>query len=824
MLEDLKFALRRLRKSPGFTLTAVLTLAIGVGGVVAVFSVVEAVLMRPLPFRDSGSLVRLHEGVEHQFDTADLPAPDVIRMMRDNRSFSAVAGFISAAYELNGAGGAFQAHAERVSASLFSMLGVQPLIGRAFTQSEDEHSAPVALISYSLWRERLGADPKIVGKTIDLDRRPYTILGVMPQSFEFPLDAGRLNHRDLWVPMSFTPDEKQDETDNFMYGAVARLKPGITMEQARADVRRVITAIEAEIPPKDGIHLTSSVVGLQEETVEKARPLLRTLMVASLLILGIACVNLANLLLARGARRRREFGVRLALGAGRRAMLRQSLIESLSLSVFGSIVGMALAVLLVRVAVVNLPDSLPRLNEIGVRWSMLSVALALAGLTGLLCGLVPAFGSMRSEVLDALREGSQGAGQSRAQHRLRSTLVIVEVALAMVLLVASGLLLRSFQKMLETDPGFQAQNVLTAYLSLPNTDYSQQAKVDGFYRELMQRLAALPGVTAAGAASNVPTAGIRSDRNFVPENFTVRDGRRWASASNYFVKGDYFRAIRIPLLHGRYLNAADDLPDAPLVAVVSQTLAQRYWPKEEAVGKRFRMGGNPSGKRPLLTVVGVVGDIRQGALDQEVIPQMYEPASQYARQFEPEVAKFISTGTMGDFYLAVRSTGAPVSAAAMEKTVHQLDPMLAVSHVTTMQERIAMTETPRRFNTMILTAFAGIALLLALLGIYGVLAYTVAERTREIAIRMALGATQEDVLRRTIRSALLLAAVGVACGFAASAGMTRFLASMLYGVKPLDATAIAAAVVLLLLCAALAAWIPARRAASVDPMEALRNE
>lgn len=823
MLNDLRYALRQLRKSPGFTATAVLTLAIGVGGVIAVFSVVEAVLLRPLPFHEPDKLVRLHEGVEHQFDMADLPAPDVIRMMRDNRSFSAVAGFIDSAYELNGAGGALQARAERVTASLFPMLGARPLLGRVFTQAEDEHSAPVTLISYALWQERFAAAPEVIGRSIDLDRRPYTIIGVMPQSFEFPLDAGRLNRRDLWVPMSFTPDEKQDETDNFMYGTVARLKPGVTMEQARSDVRRVVAAIEAEIPAKDGIHLTSDVLGLQEETVAKARPLLRTLMAASLVILGIACVNLANLLLARGARRRREFGVKLALGAGRRAMLRQSLTESLLLSAIGGAFGIALAVLLVHAAAVRLPDSLPRLHEIGVRWPMLAVALALAGLTGLLCGLAPAFGSMRADVLDALREGSQGAGQGRSQHRLRSTLVVVEVALAMVLLVASSLLLRSFQKMLETNPGFQAEQVLSAYLSLPSASYSQQAKIDGFYRELLQRLAALPGATAAGASTNVPTAGVRSDRNFVPEGFVARDGRRWASASNYFVKGDYFRAMRIPLVRGRYLSAVDDLPDAPLVAVVSQTLAQRYWSGEDPVGKRFRMGGNPAGARPLLTVVGVVGDVRQGALDQAVVPQMYEPASQYTRQFEPEVAKMF--GPMGDFYIAVRSAGSPETlVASLDKTIHEVDPMLAVSQVHAMSERIAMTEAPRRFNTVVLTAFAGIALLLALLGIYGVLAYTVAERTREIAIRMALGATREDVLRRTIRSALVLAGIGIACGFVASMGLTHFLKSLLYGIRPLDMAAIAFAVVLLLLCAAIAGWVPARRAASVDPMEALRSE
>lgn len=823
MIADLRFALRQLRKSPGFTFTAVMTLAIGIGGVIAVFSVVEAVLLRPLPFVNPVGLVRIHEGVEHQFDAADLPAPDVIQIARENRTFSAVAGFISAEYELTGAGSPLRARAERVNASLFPLLGAQPLLGRAFTQSEDEHSTPVAVISYALWQERFHGDAGAIGKIIDLDRRPYTVIGVMPRNFEFPIEAGRLNHRDLWVPMSFTPDERQDETDNFMYGAVARLKPGVSMAQAKSDVHRVVAAIDAQIPPKLGIHLTSDIRSLQEETVSAARPLLRTLLGATVLILCIACVNLANLLLVRGAGRRREFGVRLALGAGRRAMLRQSLAESLLLSAIGSVFGIAIAASLVTIAVARMPDSLPRLDEVALRWPLLVFAVALAAFTGLLCGLAPAIGSMRADVLDALREGSQGAGQGRSQHRFRSILAAVEVGLATVLLVGAGLFLRSFQKMLETDPGFQPQNVLTAYLSLPKADYSSQAAIDHFYRELLQRLAGLPGVKATGASSAVPAAGITSDRNFVPEGYAPRRGRLWASASNSFVMGDYFRTMRIPLLRGRYLNAADDEPNAPLVAVISQTLANRYWLGQDPVGRRLRMGGDPESIRPFITVVGVVGDIRQGGLDQAIYPQMYEPVSQVARQFEPKVAQFI--GVRGSFYIAVRSAGqAEALVASVEKTVHQLDPLLATSQVHTMTDRVAATEAPRRFNTAVLTGFAGIALLLALLGIYGVLAYAVTERTREIAIRMALGATRADVLQRTLRSALLLAGSGIAAGLIASFGLTRFLESMLYGVKPLDTAVIIGAVTILLACAGMAGWLPARKAASVDPMDALRSE
>jgi predicted permease len=823
LARDVRFAMRQLRKSPGFTLTAVLTLAIGIGGVAAVFSVVEAVLLRPLPFNEPSRLVRLHEGVEHQLESADLPAPDVIRFARDNKAFLQLAGYVATGFEVSGAGKPFQAKAERITASLLPMLGVQPLVGRAFTQQEDDNSSPVALISYALWRERFQADPKAIGMTVDLDRRPYTIIGVMPRSFEFPLDAGRLSHRDMWVPMSFTPDEKQDETDNFQYGAIARLKPGVTIAQAQGDVSRMVASIEAEIPPQYGIHLTSNIQSLQEETIHGARPLLNALLAAAGLILLIACVNLANLLLVRAAGRRREFGVRVALGAARKTVLRQLFTESLVLATIGGVLGVVLAALLVRVAAVALPDSLPRLGEIALRWPVLLVAMGLTGATGILCGWAPALAGIKPNLITSLREGAQGAGQSRSQHRLREVLATIEIALAMVLLVASGLLLRSFQKMLATDPGFEPQRVLTASLTLPDHDYPSEQKVTAFYRDLLQQLGALPQVSSVGAATNIPVIGIGSDRAFVPEGYSPRNGHNWLTVSNYFVLGDYFRSMHIPLVEGRYFTAADDLPDAPLVAIVSQTAAREHWPGMNAVGRRFKMGGLSQSSRPLITVVGVVGDVRQGALDQAVYPQMYEPIEQSRRQWEAAVQQQIPA--YHSLHVVLNTAGNPAALqATLEKTVHSLDPLLAVSDMHTMEEVVSATETSRRFNTVILTAFAGIALALSLLGIYGLLAYSVTERSREIAIRMALGAKRQNVLWRTQRSALAIAGIGISVGLIASAGLTRFLSSLLYNVKPLDAGAVFGAAIVLVACSALAGWLPARRAASIDPMQALRTE
>jgi putative ABC transport system permease protein len=821
LLQDLHYALRQLRKAPGFALTAVLTLAVGIGGVTAVFSIVEAVMLRPLPFKDSGRLISLHESFEHDSHELRMTAPDVLIFQRESKAFSGVGGFIASAYELTRAGAPFKARAERVTSSLFPILGIEPLLGRIFTQQEDDNASPVTVISYALWKARFHSDQNVLGTTIDLDRRPYTIIGVMPRSFEFPLDAGRLSHRDLWVPMSFTPVEKNSEGDNFDYSAVARLKAGITMPQAQQDVNRIVAGIQAQYPAKSGLKLHGYFLTLREEVIHEARPLLRMLLGAVALILFIACVNLANLLLVRAAGRRREFGVRLALGAARRTMFRQLMTESLALSCIGGVGGAALAVVLVHAAAAKLPDSLPRLSEIEVSWPLLLAAVVLTSVTGLICGFAPAIESMRADVLDSLRDGG-GAGQGSRQSRLRSGMVMLEVGLAMVLLVSSGLLLRSFAKMLEVDPGFEPSHVLTASLSLPAHEYPAQQKVDAFFAELQLRLEAEPGVKSVGFASNIPIVGQRSGRLIAPEGYVKSSGEGWIIASNYLTQGNYFDAIRIPLVRGRYFTASDDQPGAPLVTVVSQSLASRYFPGKDPIGMRIKVGPDFASSMPAMTVVGVVGDIKQGARDEATVPQMYEPLSQAVADLGPFGAMI---GVAGDTNIVIRTTGDPAALqVVLNKTVHQLDPLLAVADVNTMDEIVAATESSRRFNTIILTSFAGIALLLSLLGIYGVMAYSVSERTREIAIRMALGATRENVLLRTLRHALSLTAIGAAIGLAASLELTRLLTSLLYGVKPLDGPVMVGAIILLFICSPLAAWPPARRAASVEPMQALRAE
>ncbi|MBV8673491.1 MAG: FtsX-like permease family protein [Acidobacteriaceae bacterium] len=545
-------------------------------------------------------------------------------------------------------------------------------------------------------------------------------------------------------------------------------------------------------------------------------------MAAVALILLIACANLANLQLVRAAGRKREFGVRLALGAARRAMLRQLLTESLLISAIGGLTGIALAVVLVRVAAVNLTGMVPRLNEIAVNWAVVPLVLGLIGLTGAFCGLAPALASMKAEVLDALREGSHGAGRSRGQHRLRSALVITEAALAMVLLVGAGLLLRSFARMLETDPGIETTHVMTASLALPKQDYPTQQKANAFYSELQKRLEAIPGVHSVGFSSNIPVIGRNSSRLFTPQGYIRKPNEGWALASNYLVAGNYFDALRIPLISGRYFDARDDRPGAPLTAIISQSFAERYFAGKHPVGMHVKIGPSYDSPMPVITIVGVVGNVKANHLDDEQMIQMYEPVSQAAADLGQLHAVI---GVVGDLRVVVRTAGDPADLEGnFTKIVRQLDPLLAITDLQTMDEVVSSTQSSRRFSTAVLAAFAAVALLLSLLGIYGVLAYTVTEKTREIAIRMALGATRQHVLRRTIASAIVLASVGIISGLLASTVLTRFLKSLLYGVQPLDSAAIAGATAVLLLCAILAGWLPARRASAIEPMEALRRE
>ena len=820
---ELRNVVRRIKSSPGFSIVVVLTIAIGVGGVVSAFSLVQAVLLRPLPFADPTRLVRIHEGIEHQFNEVDLSAPDIATFARENRTFTGVAGFIAAAYELNGAGAPFEAHAERVSASLFPLLQVAPAIGRSFDRQEDETSAPVAVIGYALWRDRFQLNPSVLGRTIELDRRPYTVIGVMPPRFEFPLQ-GAADAQDLWVPLSLTPLEKASEGTEYDYAALARLRPGVTLAQAQTDVNRIIHGIQAGYPAS--VHLLGSIVSLKEQTVRDARPLLRILLGAVSLIMLIASANLANLFIVRAMRRRRELGIRMALGSTRSSILLDTFMESGLLGLIGGTLGLLLALAAVRVLPSVLPASLPRVSEISangqlLNWQLLALALGLVAFISLVCSAAPMLLGFRGNLLSFLHDGSAAATPSRAQHRVRTALVVAESALAMLLLVASGLLLHSFQRMLKTDPGFSTDHAMTAALALPAHTYSTQEQVDRFYRALHDKISPLPGVTAVGFSTNIPLVGMNSGRLLTIKGYAPRPGEGWPIASNYLVQGSYFHALRIPLLQGRFFNSTDDVANAPLTAIVSQSFASRYWPRQDVVGKEIKVG-TVNSPMPWITVVGVVGDVKQDAVDKATTIEMYEPLSQAQRDLGTYGA---AMGPNGNGRIVVRTAQAPSAMAeSLQRAVRELDPLLPLSHIETLNSVLSRTEAPRRFDTYVFAAFAGIALFLALLGMYGVIASVVNEQTRSIAIRMALGATRESILGRTIFSAVVLASMGLAIGLCAALGLGRFMSSLLYGVAPQDPVALGAAVILLLLCAFLAGLIPARRAAAIDPIALMRSE
>jgi len=827
MLQDIRFAVRQLRKSPGFTLTAVLTLAFGIGATTAIFSIVEGVLLRPLPFHEPSRLVAFGdnmEGVDFSGGAPIVTAPEVITYARDTHAFSGMGGYQQSGYELSGMGNPAQISAARLTASVFPVLGVSPLMGRTFTQQEDEGSQQVAVLSYQMWHSRFHGDEHILGQKILLDRKPYEIIGVMPREFEFPLVPGQLNRSELWVPMSFSQDELVKGAGSWNYNMVGRLKPGVTPVQAQQDAVPVAQDVMRHFPKEMGssLRIHPAVQPLSEATVAEARPLVRTLFLAVVVVLFIACANLAGLLLVRVIRRRREISVRLALGASAGAVVRQSLVEGLVLSMGGGLFGLALASVGLTAGVSFLPESLPRVSAIGLDWRVAVFALLLALLTGLLCGLIPAFAAARTGVNDALKEGGRTGTAGSGHARLRSALVISELAVALVLLVASGLLLRSFQKMRTVDLGFHTDHMLTAGYSLPHQQYSTQAAVEAFNSTLLSRLQQLPGVEAVGVTSLLPASGQANNWNaFVPEGYAAPRGAPLNMTWSVQVRGNYFGAARIPLLRGRNFTSADRA-DSPLVVIVNRTLAEHYWPGQDPIGKRLHVGMVET-PMPWLTVVGEIGDVKQSSADAETQNQMYAPVGQLKAMYGTLAPADLLVGNGGS--LVLRSQLPPEQMIdALRSTVRSIDPQLALTQVESMEKLVAEGQASRRFNTVLISSFAAAAVLLALLGIYSVIAFSAAMRTHELAIRLALGSQRSSVMRLVLVSGAKLGLAGCGIGAVAAVFATRLLRSQLFQVDPLDPLVLVLAAVSILLLALAASLIPARRAASIEPMQALRNE
>jgi len=825
LLLDVRYALRGLRKSPGFTITAVLTLAFGIGATTAIFSIVEGVLLRPLPFPDPGRLVILGdrlEGVDYSDVQPYSTAPGVRIYSRDTHAFVSMGGYRQASYELSGAGDPAQINASRLTASTFATLGVSPLMGRSFTQQEDEGSAQLAVLSYQTWRSRFHSDAHIVGEKIQLDRKPYEVIGVMPREFEFPLVPGQLSRSELWVPMSFTQVEMVQGAGNWGYNIVGRLKPGLTSTQAEQDAVAAAQEIMRNFPPalsKRRVH--PWVEPLDEATLAQARPLVRMLFTAVAVVLFIACANLAGLLLVRVIRRRREISVRLALGASAAAVVRQSLVEALVLSVAGGLTGLALAFVSLRVGISFLPETLPRINSISLDWKVVAFALGLAIFTGLACGVIPALSATRTRVNDALKEGGRTGTGGGTDALLRSILVVVELAVALVLLAASGLLLRSFEKMRSVDVGFNPDHAETASFSLPRQHYSTQASVDAFNTMVRAKLEQLPGVQSVGVTSALPTSGDGSLGTFAVEGYVAPKGAGLNLAWISQVMGDYFTAAQIPLIRGRRFTASDNA-DATLVVIVNRTLAEHYWPGQDPIGRRLHRGPAEAAL-PWLTVVGEIGDVKQFGADSPKVNQFYLPTAQLKAAIGTFAPPDMITGNDGSMVVRGQLPQKQM-ADAMRAVVHSIDPQLPLTDVESMDSLVSEGQAPRRFNTVLISCFAAAAVLLALLGIYSVTAFTTAMRTQEMAIRLALGSQRAGLMRLVLMSGAKLGLAGCGLGAIAAVFAMRLLRSMLFQVEPLDPAVLLLATVSIFLLALAASVIPARRAASIEPMQALRAE
>ena len=821
LLQYLRFAFRQLRKTPGFTVTVVLTLALGIGATAAVFSLVEGILLRPLPFYQPDRLVLLGDILRAQGGTPGVTAREIATYSAATTAFSSLGGYDTAGYELSGGATPEEVNTGRFNASVFATLGVHPLLGRVFTQQEEDGHQPVAVISYALWLNRFHRDAHVLGNSIVLDRKAYSIIGVMPRNFEYPLVDGHLDQAQLWIPLNLSPEELSDsQAGAWRYQMVGRLKEGVSLSQAVQDVDRVAKqAMRDFAPSMSAIHIRGDIKPLREYAVAEVRPLLRTLFFAVAIVLLLACLNVAGLLLVRAIRRRREYAVRLALGARSSVVVSESVAEGLLLSVVASLLGLAFAAAAIRITLQLLPESMPRIDSISIDGNVVTFALLLALATGALCSLAPAFAALRTNLIESLKEGAQ-TGSGAASHTwLRSTLVVSEIAIAMVLLTVAGALLRSFQRMRAVDPGFQPDQVLVASYQLPLHQYSTYAATDRFNHAVVERLSNQPGMVAAGITSVIPSLG-----GFPQSTYTIEgqpeEGWKLKFAMFATTFGDYFHAMGIPLLDGRSFTE-EDKAGAPLVVIVNQSMAGHSWPGERAVGKRMHVG-NPKKGLPWATVVGVVADTKLGARDEPAIDQWYSPVQQPAIFNGVEASETLPNPASG--YLALRSALPPEQITqTLRSSVAGIDPLLAIEQVQPMSEALASVEAPRRFNTYLISAFAAGALLLAITGIYAVIAFSVSLRTQEIAIRMALGAPRTGITRLVVISGAKLALLGCGLGVLGSLAVSRLVSGFLFDVSATDPLIYGAGVVVMMLMALLASAFPAARAASADPIDALRS-
>ena len=818
-MAELRFALRQLRKSPGFTLVAVLTLAIGIGANAALFSVVHGVLLKPLPFPNPDQLVVLGSADKRDGrapGAAGLVSyPDFTDFRAQNTTLAHLAAYRERTFALGGIAEAQSLRGAVVSAGLFEALAVQPKLGRTFSRDEEAPGGGpagyTAIISYGLWQQQFKGSPAVLGALVNLDGRPHTIVGVMPAGFQFPIQA---DPNDVYVTTGYDALRDGDEDlpmteqrGNHSYQAVARLKPGVALEQAAAELRTIAAALEKQHPDTN-THVTAALLPLHANMVGDVSGALYVLFGAVACVLLIAGANVANLLLARATVRAKEIAIRSALGASRARIIRQLLAESLILSALGGAAGLLIAAWGTDLLVSIVPSSIPRAASIQVDSVVLTFTFVVAVATGVLFGLAPALQASRRDVRESLSESGRGS-VGDARHRLRSALVISEVALALLLLTAAGLLLQSFARLSHVDPGFKTDRLLTAIVALPGGAYPQTESIARFYEQLLPRIKALPGVENASTIYPLPVSNNVMTTSFDIEERPMPAGQRPDSAVR--IAGvDFFATAGIPLLRGRLFNE-HDRRGAREVIIVNARFAEQFFPGQDVIGKRIQPGITAeAGEPPVREIVGVVGNIKTKSLSAEFAPEMYVPSGQFRTA---SAALLIRTATADPAALT----------PAIRGELARLDVNVPLIRARTFDEHIARSVARPRFNALLLTMFAAVALLLTAMGIYGVMAYSVAQRRQEIGIRMALGAQKLDVLRLVVGGAMKLTAAGVLIGLAAAFALTRLLETLLFGVKPFDALTIASVAFLLCLIALVACWVPARRAAGVNPLVALRE-
>ena len=805
--QDLRYGARMLVKNPGFTLIAVLTLALGIGANTAIFSVVNGVLLRALPYYEPERLVMVWADrpiLQARVGLPDFPVAvaDFVDWRNQNQVFEQMAAMETRRMNLTGGGEPESVVGLRTSASLFPLLGAGFAVGRAFLPEEDRDGADrVVVISHGLWRQRYGADPKLIGQKITLDNEAYTVIGVTAPDFQFPRRGevpylGGATKVDLYLPIAFTPRLMSNRGGESLM-VIARLKPGVSLGQASADMGAIARRLTEQYPQTNtdkGVRLAP----LHQQMVGKARTALLVLLGAVGFVLLIACANVANLLLARSAGRQKEMAIRAALGASRGRVMRQLLTESLLLAVSGGAAGLLLARWGVELLLAMAPDNLPRTYDVRLDIRVASFTLLVSLLTWVVFGLLPALQTSKINLGVTLKEGGRDAA-GLLRRRLRGSLIVGEVALAFVLLIGAGLLIRSFARLTEVDPGLDPRRVLTMDIMLPPAKYTNP-QAAAFFQQTLERVRALPGVVAAATVNPLPLSGLHASSGFSIEG---RPTTQTVSAGLRIISPDFFKTFRVPLVNGRLL-AESDGADAPPVIVVNESLARIYFVNEDPLGKRITYSGVAR------VIVGIVGDVKHSALDKEAKPEIYFPMAQTTRR---------------NMSLAVRASGDPMQfVAAVRGQVWAVDKDIPISNIETMERLMAKSVAPRRFNMLLLGVFALVGLALAGVGLYGVMSYTVTQRTREIGVRMALGAQSGDVLRLVIGEGMKLALIGALLGLGGALALTRLMKTLLFGVSATDPLTFIVIAAVLIIVALLAALVPARRAASMDPLVSLRVE